>query len=81
VIRILRLLSRTISTEGRDARFIEIACTLAVPVLLALGLVAVARIAVTPGEIYIGVMVTLLCAGQLALVGVLVPYVIRKRAA
>jgi hypothetical protein len=70
--QVRRFLGARLSHEATDVRIVELGFHGAALAVLVLGLVGVARMAGTPGEVLIGALVTCLASLQLVVAGVVV---------
>lgn len=70
-----------LTTEVRDARFVELVCYAAGLLVGGLGSLGVLHVATTPRRILTGVLASVIIALQLVLMGMLAPGAIRSRTA
>jgi hypothetical protein len=71
--RFVRVLGVRLSSERFDARLGQLLCFAASPALLVVGLGGLARLALTPGEAFIGVLASLAVALLLVILGIVLP--------
>ena len=68
-----RVLKLRFSSERFDARLGQLLCFTAGPALLVVALVGLARLALTPGEAFIGVLGSVAVALLLVILGIVLP--------
>ena len=68
-----RVLGLQISPEGFDARFAQFLCFAASPAFLVVAIGGLARLTVTPGEAFIGVLASVAVALLLVILGLVLP--------
>ena len=68
-----RVLQMRLSSERFDVRLGQLLCFTAGPALLVVALVGLARLALTPGEAFIGVLASVAVALLLVILGIVLP--------
>ena len=76
-----RLVAMRVTTDAFDIRVGQALCFVAAPVLLVVALIGLARLAASPGEVFLGVLGSVTVALLLVVLGIVLPLAHKKHGA